>query len=93
VRSLKAFLLGALAIGVVAYALAAAAAVSAQAAHRTLEIGLGPVGIVSVNVQETRTSATFGPGLLLVALTGGVLNLGAATVIRRRAGREADHVD
>ena len=47
-RALKAFLLGALAIGVVAYALAAAAAVAAQAGGRTLDVALGPLRIVSV---------------------------------------------
>ena len=43
-RGLKAFVLGAVATGVVAYALVAALAVAAQAGERTLDIALGPLG-------------------------------------------------
>ena len=92
-RSLKAFLLGTLAVGIVAYAVAAALAVSAQAAGRMLDLRLGPLEIVSVATQGTATAITFGPGLLALALVGGLLNLAAATVIRRRAERQGDHVD
>ncbi len=45
-RALKAFVLGALAVGVVAYALVAALAVTAQAGGRTLDISLGPLTLV-----------------------------------------------
>jgi hypothetical protein len=93
VRSLKAFLLGALAVGIVAYAMAAALAVSAQAAGRTLDLRLGPLEILSVATQGSTTAISFGPGLLALALVGGLLNLAAATVVRRRAEREGDHVD
>jgi len=93
VRSLKAFLLGTLAVGIVAYAVAAALAVSAQAAGRTLDLRLGPLEIVSVAMEGTATAISFGPGLLALALMGGLLNLAAATMIRRRAEREGDHVD
>ena len=47
-RALKAFLLGAFAVGVVAYALAAALAVTAQAGGRTLDVSLGPLVLVVV---------------------------------------------
>lgn len=92
-RSLKAFLLGMLAVGVVAYAVAAALAVSAQAAGRALDVGLGPLEIVSVVMQGSATTTTFGPGLAALAVGGGLLNLTAAWVVRRRAEREVDHVD
>jgi hypothetical protein len=92
-RSLKAFLLGTLAFGVVAYAVAAALAVSAQAAGRALDLGLGPLEVVAVTVQGTTTTTTFGPGLAAFAVAGGVLNLAAAEVVRRRAERKVDHVD
>ena len=71
-RSLKAFLLGALAVGIVAYAVAAALAVSAQAAGRTLDLALGPLVIVSVTTHGTATAMTFGPGLLVLAVVGGL---------------------
>jgi hypothetical protein len=83
-RALKAFLLGAVGIGIVAYALVAALAVAAQADGRTLEIAIGPVLFVSVAVEGTAKVTTFGLGLLVVALLGGILNLVAAQLIRRR---------
>lgn len=92
-RPLKSFLLGAIAIGLVAYALAAAAAVAAQAGGRTLAIALGPVHVVSVTEQGTATVTTFGPGLLALSLAGGITNLLAAWAIQRRAERKPDHVD
>jgi len=92
-RSLKAFLLGAFAAGVVAYAAAAALGVSAQAAGRALRVGVGPLGIVSVTEHGPGTVITFGPGLPVLALAGGLLNLWAAGLIARRSAREADHVD
>jgi hypothetical protein len=91
--SLKAFLLGSLAVGLFAYALAAAAAVTAQAAGRTLEIAVGPIGLVAVAERGGAVVTTFGTGIALVALAGGILNLLAASVLRRRAGREVDRVD
>jgi hypothetical protein len=91
--SLKAFLLGALAAGLVAYALAAAAAITVQAAGHTLEIAVGPIVLVAVVEQGGAVVTTFGTGLALVALAGGIVNLLAANVLRRRAGREVDRVD
>ena len=92
-RSLKAFLLGTLAVGIVGYAVAAALAVSAQATGRTIDIRLGPLGIVTVATQGAAKVITFGAGLLVLAVVGGLLNLAAAAVIRRRAERAGDHVD
>ncbi len=83
---IRAFLLGALAIGLVAYALAAAAAVTAQAGGRTLEIALGQLRMVSVVEEGSATVTTFGSGILVVALVGGLVNLAGAAAIRRRSG-------
>jgi hypothetical protein len=93
VRSLRAFLLGTLAIGLVAYAAAAALAAASQAGHRTLELGLGPARVVSVVEHGGTTVTTFGPGLLLLALAGGVVNLFLARLLRRRAERDVHPLD
>ena len=92
-RALRAFLLGTLAIGVVAYAAAAALAVAAQAGDRSLDLALGPVVAVSVVEHAQTTTTTFGPGLVLLALAGGLANLVLASLIRRRAERQAHGVD
>ncbi len=92
-RALKAFVLGALAVGVVAYALVAALAVTAQAGGRTLDLSLGPLTLVAVTRSGTTTATTFGVGLLLLALAGGLVNLVAAAAIRNRSGGRGDRVD
>lgn len=92
-RALKAFLLGAVAVGVVAYALVAALAVTAQAGGRTLDLALGPLTLVSVTQGGTATVTTFGPGLVALALAGGLANLAAAQLMRRRSRRSGDRVD
>ena len=92
-RSLKAFLLGTLAFGVVAYTAAAALAVAAQAGDHALDLAFGPIGVLAVEDRAGVTTTTFGPGLLLLALAGGCANVALAALIRRRAEREADGVD
>lgn len=92
-RSLRAFLLGVFALGVLAYAGAAALAVGAQAAGRSLVVGLGPFVAVSVEHEATAAVTTFGPGLLGVALLGGCVNVVAAWLVRRRAGGRSDGVE
>jgi predicted Co/Zn/Cd cation transporter (cation efflux family) len=91
--ALKAFVLGALAVGVVAYALVAALAVISQAGGRTLDISLGPLTFVAVTRSGAATVTTFGAGLFLLALAGGLLNLVAAEAIRNRSGGRGDRVD
>jgi len=86
VRALKAFLLGAVATGIVAYAIAAALALAAQAGGDPLDLSIGPVVIVSVVVQGKTAVTTFGAGLALIAIAGGLLNVLAARVIARRSG-------
>ncbi len=94
-RNLKTFLLGAVAIGVLAYALAAALAMSAQAGGRALHVGVGPFLLVSVTHEETAAVTTFGLGLAVLAVAGGLVNLAAAHLLRRRghAGRLTHRVD
>ena len=92
-RSLKAFLLGTVAVGVVSYALVAALAVAAQAGGRALEIALGPLAVVSVTQEGAATALTFGPGLVVLALVGGLANLAAAQLVRHRSGPPGDRVD
>jgi hypothetical protein len=87
VRDLKAFALGAVAVGVLAYAGISALAVSAQAAGRSLAIGLGPFVVVSVEHEASAAVTTFGSGLIVIAIMGGLANVGAAQLIRRRARR------
>lgn len=91
--ALRPFLLGAVAVGVVAYAFAGALAVAAQADGRSLTIGLGPVAVVSVSHGRPATVTTFGPGLVALALAGGLVNLSAAYLIRRRSRRPGDRVE
>lgn len=85
-RGLKAFALGAIAVGVLAYAGAAALAVAARAAGRSLAVEVGPLVVVSVEREAAAAVTTFGVGLVVIAVLGGLANLGAAQLIRRRAG-------
>jgi hypothetical protein len=93
VWALKAFLLGAVAIGVFAYAVVAALAVTAQAGGHTLDIALGPLALVSVTHEGTTTVTMFGSGLVALALAGGLVNVAAARLIWHRSHRSDDRVD
>jgi hypothetical protein len=93
VWGLRAFVLGTIAVGVVAYAVVAALAVAAQAGGRALELALGPLAVVSVTQGEAATVTTFGPGLVVLALVGGLANLALAWLLRRRSGPAGDRVD
>ena len=86
--ALKAFVLGSLALGVVGYAVAAALAVAAQAGGTTLDVAVGPLRFVSVTLGGDDHGDDVRPGhRSLLALAGGLANLAAAQLIRRRAGR------
>ena len=69
-RDLKAFALGAIAAGVLAYAGAAALAVAAQAAGRSL-VAVGPLVVVSVEREASAAITTFGVGLVVIAVSAG----------------------
>jgi hypothetical protein len=92
-RNLRAFVLGTVAVGVLAYAGAAALAVGAQAGGRSLSVGLGPVIVVSVERAASAAVTTFGPGLLALAVLGGLANVVAALLVRRRARGGGDGVE
>ena len=91
--ALKAFVLGSLAVGITGYAVAASLAVVAQAGGSTVDVALGPLILVSVTLEGATRVTTFGPGILVIALAGGLANLAAAELIRRRAERRSDRVD
>jgi hypothetical protein len=85
VRALRALVVGTLAAGVLAYAAAAALAVGVQAGSSAgLHIGLGPLVLVAVERSRDATATTFGAGLLVVAVAGGLLNALAAVLLSRR---------
>jgi hypothetical protein len=87
VRPLRAFVLGFVGVGLLAYVAAAALALSAEVGGRSLDLGLGPLSLVVVERSGSSTSLTFGAGLVVIALVGGVANAVAAAVLARRARR------
>jgi len=93
VRALKAFLLGATAVGALAYALLATLALSAQRGGHTLDLALGPLRLVAVTEEGTAVVMTFGPGLVALAAVGGLANLVAASVLHQRSDGRPDRVD
>ena len=72
-----------------AYAVAAAAALVVQAGGGVLDIHVGPLVLVAVERSGATTSTLFGPGLLAVAALGGLVNVAAAALLARRARRRA----
>ena len=92
-RALKAFLLGSLAFAVVGYAARGRTRRGSSGGGRTVDVAVGPLVVVSVALEGAARVTTFGPGILVVALAGGIANVAAAQLIRRRAGRRADRVD
>ncbi len=92
-RALKALLLGALAVGAPAYALLTTLALVAQAGGRTFDVTLGPLVFVAVGEERDAIVTTLGPGVVVLALVGGLANLAAACLVRRRAAGRADRVD
>ncbi len=80
-----AFLLGLLAFGIVGGAAVVAVAIVADAAGwHAYRVALGPLLVTDFERDGTRTAASFGPGLILIGLAGGILNvLGAALLVRR----------
>lgn len=81
---LKAAVLGAVAAGLVAYACAVALAVLAQSGGRALDVRVGPLVLVAVERTGEGTTTTFGSGLLVAALLGGIANVLLAVALARR---------
>ncbi len=93
-RALKAFVLGSMALAVLAYTLAAALAVIAtEQEWGTLRVAVGPIALVVVERVDGATVTTFGIGIVVVGLIGGIANALAAFAIMRRRGARADPVD
>lgn len=92
-RALKSFVLGMVAFGVLGYALSAAVAMTAQVGGRQLDVRVGPLPIVSVALRAGETATTFGIGILVLSVLGGIVNLGCAMVIARRSVGSVDRVD
>ena len=92
-RALRAFTLGCVALGVLAYAGVAALAVAAQAAGRSFVVGLGPLIVASVERDASAAVTTFGPGLLVLAMVGGCANVAAAALLARRLRGRGDRVE
>ena len=94
-RALKAFLLGAFAVGVARLRRwrrrsrsrrRPAGARSTSRSGRSL--------LVAVRTRRSETATTFGPGLVALALLGGLANLAAAAWLMRRVpARRSDRVD
>jgi hypothetical protein len=85
VWALKALLLGVAAFALVLYAAAAAIGVTADVrGWRTFEVELGPLPLLSFEREGASTSFELGVGLFVLALAGGLANLLAAALVRRR---------
>lgn len=76
------FLLGTAAAGLL---VSGAALALAAGAGGNVHVALGPVSFVIVERSANVTSTSFGPGLMLAALAGGMLNALAAALLRRRS--------
>lgn len=83
-RGVRAFLLGALAVSVVAWAGLTVIAIAAQSAGRDILVGLGPLVLLEVERGSTGAEATFGLALLGLAVVGGAVNALTAEILARR---------
>ncbi len=88
----RAFVLGALAVGALVYVTAATVALAAGVGGQELHARLGPLVLVSVQSVGGSTSSTLGPGLVVIALVGGLANLGAAAILARRSRVPPDRI-
>jgi hypothetical protein len=80
-----AFLLGAVAAGIVAGVAVVVVVIVADAAGwDSFRAAIGPLELVAFERRRMETQSTFGPGLGLIAFAGGALNASAAGVLRRR---------
>jgi hypothetical protein len=84
-RLVIAFALGAAAVGVIAVVLALLAAMLAEASDRNeLHVALGPIALLDFQRDAAGSSTTFGPGLIVLPLLGGLLNAAGAALLRNR---------
>ena len=81
-----AFVLGAVAVALVAGAAALALFVLADAAGWDgFVVGAGPLVVLELERTPRETSATVGAGFAALAIAGGALNAAGAALLRRRA--------
>lgn len=81
----KPLVLGFFAVGTVVLAAAFALGILADANDwNDFRLSAGPVSFLAFDRSVKTTSSTFGPGLFLLAAAGGLLNAGAAALLRRR---------
>jgi hypothetical protein len=79
-------LLGAAAVGALAYAAATTVALAVAASGGELAFGVGPFDVVNVQrLAEGGSATTLGPGIIVVAAVGGLANAVAAAVLARRS--------
>jgi hypothetical protein len=84
-----AFLLGAAAVGALAFGAALVVVVLAEASGRdALRVALAGVEVLSFERRSGGSTTTFGSGLVLLPFLGGLANALAATVLHAR-GRSA----
>ena len=84
-----AFVLGAAAAGALALVVAVTASIIAEASGReALRVALLGVELVAFERAPNGSSTTFGPGLAVLALLGGLANAVGAAAIRRVGGQE-----
>ena len=83
-RPLRAFAFGSVAGVVVAYAIAATVGLAVAAADAQLHVAIGPATLLAVESGRDGSAATFGPGLLVLAVVAGLLNAAVAAVLSRR---------
>jgi hypothetical protein len=86
VWAVKALLLGVAACALVLYAAAAAVGVTADVrGWGPFDLELGPLPLLSFERKGASTSFELGTGLFVLALAGGLANLVAAALVRRRS--------
>ena len=83
-RPLRAFAFGSVAGVVVAYAIAATVGLAVAASDAQLHVAIGPATLLAVESGRDGSAATFGPGLLVLAVVAGLLNAAVAAVLSRR---------
>jgi hypothetical protein len=84
-RLVIAFALGAATVAVLAVVGALVLAALAEASERPeLRVALGPLVVLEFERTAHGSSTTFGPGLIVLPLLGGLLNAAGAAILRTR---------
>jgi hypothetical protein len=82
----KAFGVGAMTVGFMALIVfIALGPIAHGAGWSDLDLSIGPMSIFAYESNDSGFSTSFGPGILLLALAGGVLNAIGAALLRDRS--------